>query len=106
MARCLDFADAVAKANLTSTPSEAVARDVANSLDSRLSRLGSPAVHDPAVKLHQDLHAVEVARRRNEPADADRAASRAREDIDRLAAACDVPSSRFLEPATSSPDAG
>ena len=57
--RCSDFADAVAKAHLTGTPSEEVAREVANSLDNRLSRLGSPAIHDRAVKVHRELHAIE-----------------------------------------------
>jgi hypothetical protein len=95
-ARCADLADAVSKAHLTSTPSEQVAQQVAVSLDNRLSRLGSPAVHDPAVQLHQQLHAIESERRRGDSARADAAAPRARDAIDRLATACDLPATRFL----------
>lgn len=94
--RCLDFADTVSKAQLSTTPSEERARDVADRLDNQLSRLASPAVHDPAVKVHQALHAIEIAQRHDRTAEADEAAARARENIDKLAEACDVPSSRFL----------
>ena len=94
--RCLDFADAVSRAQLSTTPNEKLARDVADSLDNKLSRLGSPAVHDPAVKLHQALHAIEVAQRNDRTDQANEATARARENIDKLAKACDLPSSRFL----------
>ena len=94
--RCGDLADAVAKARLSTTPDEQLAREVAVSLDSRLSRLGSPAVHDPAVLLHQQLHAIEAERRRGDSARADDAARKARAAIDRLATACQLPAARFL----------
>lgn len=94
--RCEDFAAAVAKAGLSGTPSEQVAADVGGSLDNRLSRIGGPAVHGPAVQLHQQLHAIELAHKRHDQARADQAAERAREAIERLAAACDLPPARFL----------
>ena len=95
-ARCRDFATAVARADLRTTPSESVAREVADSLDNRLSRLGAPALHTPAVEIHRDLHAVEVALRGGDTEKADEAAARAREAVQELAAACDLPESAFL----------
>ena len=94
--RCRDFAAAVAVAHLRTTPSEAVARQVANSLDNRLSRLGTAELHTPAVQVHRYLHVVEVAQRRGDAADADKAAERARTAIAELARACDLPESDFL----------
>lgn len=94
--RCADLADAVAKAHLSSTPDESTAREVADSLDNRLSRLGSPAVHDPAVQLHQDLHQIEKALRRGDRVRADEVAARARQHVAQVADACDLPASRFL----------
>ena len=95
-ARCGDFAAAVARADLRGTPTEAVAREVADSLDNRLSRLGAPALHTPAVEIHRDLHAVEVAQRAGDSEKADEAAARAREAVSELAAACGLPESAFL----------
>jgi hypothetical protein len=94
--RCQDFAAALAVAGLRSTPSEAVARDVANSLDNKLSRLGAPALHTPATEIHRDLHAVEVARREGDAAKADAAAARARQAVAELARACGLPEADFL----------
>jgi len=95
-ARCRDFAAAVAVAQLRSTPSEDLARSVADSLDNRLSRLGTPALHTPAVEIHRDLHAVEVAQRAGDTAKADEAAGRARAAVGELAAACGLPEADFL----------
>lgn len=94
--RCKEFAGAVAVARLSSTPSEQVARDVANALDNTLSRMGTPALHTPAVEVHRDLHAVEVARRAGDDAKADAAAARARAALAELATACSLPLAAFL----------
>jgi hypothetical protein len=94
--RCTDFAAEVAKAKLSTTPSQQVALDVANALDAKLSRLGSPSVHDPAVDVHAELHNVEVALKKGDQDRADRAAGKARERIKELAEACGLPESAFL----------
>lgn len=94
--RCQDFAAAVAVAHLRTTPSESVAREVANSLDNRLSRLGTAELHTPAIEIHRYLHAVETARRRGDVEAADRAAGRARDAVVELARACGLPDSAFL----------
>ncbi len=96
--RCDDFARAVAVARLPTTPSEQVARDVANSLDSQLARMATPALHEPAVQVHQDLHRIELLRRRGDTERADRTAEKAREHLAELAEACDLPEERFLTP--------
>ena len=94
--RCQDFADAVAVAKLRTTPAEQLARQVANSLDNRLSRLGTADLHTPAIEIHRYLHAVEVAQRRGDSEAADKAAERARASVSELARACDLPESVFL----------
>lgn len=94
--RCRDFAAAVAVAGLRTTPSEEVARTVAGSLDDRLSRLGTAALHTPAIEVHRQLHAVEIARRKGDTEAADRAAARVREAVRQLASACGLPESDFL----------
>lgn len=95
-ARCRDFAGAVAVAKLRTTPTEDLARTVASSLDNRLSRLSTADLHTPAIEVHRDLHAVEVARRRGDAQAADRAAASAREALAQLARACGLPESDFL----------
>jgi hypothetical protein len=95
--RCQGFAGAVAVAHLRTTPSEQVARDVASSLDNRLSRLGTVELHTPAVQVHRYLHAIESAQRRGDAEAADKAAERARRAVSELARACDLPESDFLD---------
>lgn len=94
--RCTEFAAALSKAKLSSTPSEQVAKDVADDLDARLSRLGSPEVHEPAVEVHQDLHNIELHLKKGQADRADQAAASARRHIEQLAQACDLPISAFL----------
>ncbi|HUR13591.1 MAG TPA: hypothetical protein VM097_03755 [Mycobacteriales bacterium] len=94
--RCQDFAAAVAAGRLRTTPSEQVARDVAASLDNKLSRLGTPALHTPAVQVHQHLHRVEAAQRRGDAAAADRASADVRRAVSDLADACDLPEAAFF----------
>lgn len=96
--RCADFARAVARAQLSGTPDEKLAREVADSLDGKLSRLGSPDLHDPAVSLHQDLHAVQLAQRQGSSSKADEAAAKARTHAAALAKACDLPVTDFVPP--------
>ena len=96
--RCAAFADAVAAAKLSSTPSEGIARDVANSLDGLLPRMSAPDLHGPAVELHQDLHRIEKFARRGDTERADKAAGSARDQLHKLATACELPVERFLEP--------
>jgi hypothetical protein len=99
-ARCAEFAKAVSVAKLTTTPPEALARDVANSLDGLLPKLSAPELHSPAVEVHQDLHRIEKFARRGDTTRADTATSKAREHLQELATACDLPIERFLEPVT------
>jgi hypothetical protein len=99
-ARCAEFAKAVAPAKLSTTPPEALARDVANSLDPLLPKMSSPDLHAPAVEVHQDLHRIEKFARRGDASRADSAASSAREHLKDLASACELPVGRFLQPAT------
>ena len=99
-ARGAAFATAVSAAKLATTPPEALARDVANSLDGLLPKLSAPELHSPAVEVHQDLHRIEKFARRGDTARADSAASAAREHLQELATACELPVERFLEPGT------
>lgn len=95
--RCGEFADKVVVADLAAgTPDEKTARDVAGTLDPLLSRLSTPAVHDPAVRVHQQLHAVELAAKRGDDGQADKAAEKAKDAVTELAGACGLPESRFL----------
>ncbi len=95
-ARCTAFADKVSAAGLSATPSEQTAKSVADSLDPLLSAMSTPALHDPAVRIHTDLHAVEIAQRQGKTDQADTAANRVRASISDLAKACDLPESAFV----------
>lgn len=94
--RCTTFAQQVAAGSLASTPDEKIAKSVADSLDPLLSGMSTPALHDPAVRIHQDLHAVEVAQRQGKTSQADAAVARVRTSISDLAKACGLPESAFL----------
>lgn len=94
--RCAAFAKAVSAAHLATTPDEATARDTANSLDALLTTMSTPALHEPAVQVHQQLHEVEKWQRKNDTSRADAAAAKAREQLTSLAKACDLPASDFL----------
>lgn len=96
--RCTSFAQKVAVGSLSRTPEEKTAKSVADSLDPLLSGMSTPALHDPAVRIHQDLHAVEIARRQGKTSQADEAAARVRTSIADLAKACGLPESAFLGP--------
>lgn len=97
--RCASFAKTVSAAHLAATPDEATARDTANSLDSLLPKMSTPALHEPAVQVHQQLHEIEKWQRKNDSARADAAAVKVREQLTALAKACDLPASDFLGPA-------
>lgn len=95
--RCATFATTVAKADLQAgTPDEQTAKAVAEALDPQLARLSTPALHDPAVRVHQALHTVESAVRRGDTAQADEAADKARAQLEALATACGLPAADFL----------
>ena len=95
-ARCEEFATAVSAARLSSTPSETVAKDVAESLDDLLPRMSTPDLHGPAIEVHQDLHRIEQFQRRGDTTRADRQAASAREHLGELATACGLPVERFV----------
>ncbi len=95
-ARCTAFAQKVAVATMSTTPDEKTAKSVADSLDPLLSGMSTPALHDPAVRIHTDLHAVEIAQRQGKADQADAAAARVRASITDLAKACGLPESTFL----------
>jgi hypothetical protein len=94
--RCNAFASAVSLARLATTPAEALARDVANSLDDLLPQMSTPELHGPAIEVHQDLHRIEAFQRRGDTARADRQAASARDHLTQLASACGLPVDRFL----------
>jgi hypothetical protein len=94
--RCTAFADAVSGAKLSSTPTEDVAKQVAERLDELLPRMSTPELHGPAIEVHQDLHRIEQFQRRGDRERADRQAASAREHLGQLASACDLPLDRFL----------
>lgn len=98
-ARCATFAKTVSAAHLATTPDEATARDTANALDSLLPKMSTPALHEPAIQVHQQLHEVEKWRRKADAGRADAAAQKARDRLAELAKACDLPTSDFLGPA-------
>ncbi len=100
--RCIAFAAAVAKAGLPATPDEKTARQVGDSLDALLSRLGTPAIHDPATRVHQQLHDIESARKRGDAAAADAAAAKAVTAVGQVATACDLPLTEFVGKPTTS----
>lgn len=95
-ARCEAFADAVAVAQLTDTPAAKLAEDVANSLDPLVPKMSTPALHGPAVEIHQDLHRIAQFGKRKDTARADRQAESARRHAAELAKACGLPVERFL----------
>ncbi len=96
--RCTAFATTVSAARLTTTPDEATARDTANALDSLLATMSTPALHDPAVQVHQQLHEIEKWQRKADATRADEAAKKARDQLAALAKACALPASDFLGP--------
>lgn len=93
--RCQALAETISVAALRTTPAESTAREVAHELDDRLPRLGSPAVHGPAVEVHNSLHTIEKLLGRGNKAEAAKAAGEARSAIDRLATACALPVGSF-----------
>lgn len=97
-ARCEEFAKAVSVARLGTTPGEALAKQVGESLDDLLPRMSTPELHAPAIEVHQDLHRIEQFQRRGDAARADRQAAGAREHVTQLAEACALPVERFLGP--------
>ena len=95
-ARCEAFAEAVSAAELGSTPDEALAKQVAESLDDLLPRMSSPELHAPAIEVHQDLHRIEQFQRRGDRERADRQAQSARGHLTELASACGLPKERVF----------
>ena len=72
-------------AGLTGTPTREQARTAATKLDARITAVASPALHDAVIRLHQHVHDIETAWRKNRPDDARRAADRARKDAGEIA---------------------
>jgi hypothetical protein len=95
-AECTGLAGEVAQSGLTGTPTQQQVRDVAARLDGRLSDLRDPSVHDAAVSLHQNLHALEEALKDGDASKAQRATQAARDDAASAAQACGMPVERFL----------
>jgi hypothetical protein len=96
-AECTGLAGEVVQAGLAGTPTEEQVRDVANRLDDRLGNLRDPGVHDAAVSLHQNLHALEQALKDGDASKAERASRAARDDVASAAQECGMPVERFLE---------
>lgn len=92
---CTALAADVARAGLSRVPSQEQAERAADAVHERLSRL-SPKVHDPAVVLHDRLHAIEDARADGDAARAAKAAAQARDAAADVAAACGLPVDRFV----------
>ena len=65
-------------------------------LDPRVTQVADPGLHDAVVRLHQHLHAIDVAFRKRGPSDVARAIVRARADAKRAARACHLPEDAFL----------
>jgi hypothetical protein len=83
-------------AALAGTPSREQASATAIRLDPRVTQVADPSLHDAVVRLHQHLHAVDVAWRKRGPDDAARAADRARAAARQAARACHLPEDAFL----------
>ena len=83
-------------AGLATTPTREQARDAALRLDPRVTQVAKPALHEAVVRLHQHLHSLDVAWRRNEPDNVARAAERVRNDARGAARACGLSSDSFL----------
>ena len=94
--RCAAFAAEVRQSGLPAIPDAATAKQVADRLDPLLSGMATPALHDPAVRIHQDLHAVDVAQRQGKADQAGTAAGRVVDAVGDLATACGLPRSAFL----------
>lgn len=94
-AQCTTFASAVVPAGLKGTPTAEQAKTVAEELDSVISDLRDPAVHDAAVQLHTDLHAMDTAYRKGDTAKVQSLLADARRDAAKAAAACGIPASAF-----------
>jgi hypothetical protein len=62
----------------------------------RLTQVAKPTIHEAVIKLHTDLHRIEVFRKDGVAAGAVKASADARSDVDRLARACGQPASTFL----------
>ena len=92
---CTALATDVARAGLSGVPTADEAEQAADAVHERLSRL-TQEVHDPAVALHDRLHAIEEARRDGDVTKATRAARQAREAAGDVAAACGLSVERFI----------
>ncbi|MDX6197876.1 MAG: hypothetical protein QOJ79_1027 [Actinomycetota bacterium] len=95
-ALCSALSRELTGAGLAGTPTRAQAVATANRLDAHVRQVADSRLHDAVVRLHQDLHDIDVAWRRRGPADVTRAAERARADARRAARACGLGSDAFL----------
>jgi len=94
--QCGELADLVSEAHLAGSPTAEQATDVANRMDSKLSRLRTPSVHDAAVDVHAELHRIQIADEKGDDAKTQEKIADARSAARDLADACDLPAERFL----------
>lgn len=95
-ALCTSIVTDLAGSGLQGTPSQDQARQAGLHLDRRLTQVAKPTIHEAVIKLHTDLHRIEVLRKGGDAAGAAKASADARSDVDRLARACGQPASTFL----------
>jgi hypothetical protein len=91
---CQDVASAVAPAGIGGSPTQGQAAAAARQLDPLLSSVRDVSAHDAAVRLHQQLHAYELALRKDTGRE-QQALEKSREAVADLAEACHLPVSAF-----------
>ncbi len=94
--QCAALAQDTAQAGLAGTPTREQAKAVADRLDSRLTELRDPRLHDAVVALHSHLHGVDAALRKGDTARAGKLTEQARDDLAEAAAICSLPRATFL----------
>src|SRR4051812_28012636 len=92
---CRALADEVKNVDLSSTPDEKSADEVAEALDDRITELRDEDAHSAAVELHTSLHAVAHALEDGDNDHAARATERARNAAREAAAACGLTPADF-----------
>jgi hypothetical protein len=92
---CRGLADDVSGVDLDGSPTVDQATNAGLALDSRLSQLRDPSIHDPAVRLHSNVHRIQSALEDGDTERAAEATRAARTAALQAADACDLSPADF-----------